>query len=148
MNLTIELVPTTCWFKNVRSEVTPKEWDILRRHCYAQASYKCEVCDGRGRKWPVEAHEVWDYNDEAKVQKLLRLIALCPPCHGVKHIGRQQATSKAAGERALKHLMEVNQVSRKTASVYILDCYATWNRRSQYEWMLDISWLDGRLPDR
>jgi hypothetical protein len=146
--LTIELVPTTAWFKNVRSEVTPTQWDILRRRCYAQATFKCEVCGGRGKKWPVEAHEVWDYNDTTHVQKLVRLIALCPQCHAVKHIGRSQATSKAAGERALKHLMKVNEWPRGRANAYIQECYEVWSERSQYEWDLDISWLDGKLRGR
>jgi hypothetical protein len=146
--LTIELVPTTAWFKNVRSEVTPKEWDILRRRTYSQASYRCEICGGRGRKWPVECHEVWDYNDETKVQTLVRLIALCPLCHAVKHIGGQQAKSKAAGERALKHLMKVNGWGRSKANAYIQHCYKVWNERSHHDWALDITWLDGKLPKK
>lgn len=143
--LTIELVPTTCWFSNVRSEVTTDEWDILRRRCYTRASYKCEICSGRGRKWPVEAHEVWHYDDLRRVQKLVRLIALCPQCHAVKHIGRSQATSKAAGERAIKHLMKVNEWKRAEAENYIAASYDQWSWRSQFEWDLDITWLKGKL---
>jgi len=29
--LTIELVPQTCWFSNVRSEVTSQMWDLLKK---------------------------------------------------------------------------------------------------------------------
>ena len=32
-------------------------------------------------------HEVWDYDDARRVQRLVRLIALCPACHEVKHLG-------------------------------------------------------------
>lgn len=145
MQLTIELVPTTCWFSNVRSEVSKDEWDLLRRRCYSAASYRCEICNGRGRKWPVEAHEIWDYDDVNKVQKLVRLIALCPNCHGVKHIGGQQSKSKAAGDRALKHLMKVNGLTKSKAEAYIQECYEVWNERSRHEWVLDITWLRGKL---
>lgn len=140
MKLTIELVPTTAWFKNVRSEVTPKQWDILRRACYSQANYRCEICNGRGKKWPVECHEIWQYHDDTHVQMLLGLIALCPACHEVKHIGRAQATGH--GTRALKHLQKVNGWTKLKAEAYIQDCYKVWNERSEFEWILDISWLE------
>src|SRR6266487_470536 len=29
MRLTVELVPTTCWFSNLRSELSKDEWDRL-----------------------------------------------------------------------------------------------------------------------
>jgi hypothetical protein len=142
-DLTIELVPTTCWYSNVRSEVTPEQWDRLRRKCYSAASYRCEICDGQGPKWPVECHEVWEYDDRRKVQSLKRLIALCPKCHGVKHIGRMQSTGK--GGVALRHLMKINGWSKKAAEAYIQKAFAQWSERSEHEWELDISWLEGKL---
>lgn len=30
--LTIELVPKTCWFSNVRSNVTPSQWNKLKKY--------------------------------------------------------------------------------------------------------------------
>lgn len=36
---------------------------------------------------PVECHEVWDYDDDRKIQRLERRVALCPACHEVKHAG-------------------------------------------------------------
>ena len=59
IKLTIELVPKTAWYKNVRSEVSKDRWDELRKECYRNANYKCEVCGGTGPKWPVECHEIW-----------------------------------------------------------------------------------------
>ena len=59
MKLTIELVPQTAWYSNVRSNVTKSEWDVLRKACYKAAGYKCEVCSGKGPKHPVECHEMW-----------------------------------------------------------------------------------------
>ena len=37
IKLTIELVPRTAWFSNVRSMVSREDWDVLRKECYAQA---------------------------------------------------------------------------------------------------------------
>jgi hypothetical protein len=130
----------------VRSAVDQRTWDFLRRGCYSKANYRCQICGGRGTKWPVECHEIWQYHDHTRVQQLLGLIALCPKCHEVKHIGRAQASGH--GERALKHLMKVNGWSRKEANEYIQKSYLVWNERSRFDWILDISWLEEKLSPR
>lgn len=137
--LTVELVPSTCWYTNVRSNVSKSDWDKLRRLTYKQANYHCEVCQGRGTNHPVECHEIWDYDDQHHIQKLVRLIALCPACHEVKHIGF--ANTRGRGEIALQHLAKVNGWSLDQAQVYVDQCFQIWQERSQYEWTLDISYL-------
>ena len=139
MKLTIELVPKGKLGANLRSELPKAEWDKLRTATYAAAGYRCEVCGGKGPKWPVECHERWEYNEETKVQHLIGLIALCPSCHEVKHIGRAGAVGR--GKQAMQHLMKVNRWSLQEASDYINDAFETWNRRSREEWSLDLSWL-------
>ena len=69
--LTVELVPKTAWYKNLRSELPEGKWDQLRKHSYRLAEYKCEICTGKGDKWPVECHEIWDYDDVNHIQKLI-----------------------------------------------------------------------------
>ena len=44
--LTVELVPQTCWFSNVRSEVTSADWNRIRRYVYERAGHSCEICGG------------------------------------------------------------------------------------------------------
>jgi hypothetical protein len=134
IKLTIELVPSTSWGDNLRSKLPKDTWDVLRRKCYQDADYCCEVC---GKPGLVHAHEVWSYDDEKHIQKLIRLIALCVPCHGVKHFGRTQAVGK--GEEAIKHLMVVNKWTRKQAIAHIKEAFKIWEQRSQYPWTLDIS---------
>ncbi len=65
--LTVELVPRTCWFSNLRSELSKEEWDRLRRPVFERAGNRCEVCGGKGTQHPVECHEVWEYDDERLV---------------------------------------------------------------------------------
>lgn len=145
MTLTIELVPSTCFYTNVRSEVSKDEWDVLRRKCYADADYKCEICGGVGPKHPVEAHEVWEYDDKNKVQKLLRLIALCPKCHMCKHWGLSQIRNKEG--ICIKHMMQVNGWSKEDVKLYVEASFEKWMQRSQHDWELDISWLDNYLEE-
>ena len=140
MKLTIELVPQSCWYSNVRSNVSKAEWDKLRTASYRKAGFKCEICGGKGPKWPVECHEVWHYDEENKIQKLVRMIALCPSCHEVKHIGL--ARIKGNFNRAVKHLMKVNNMTEQDAMDYIETAFRVWSERSKYNWELDITFLD------
>jgi len=137
--LTIELVPSTSWFSNVRSEVDPETWDLLRRLTYKKAKYLCEVCGGRGPTWPVACHEIWQYDDKNHIQKLVGLIALCPSCHEVKHIGL--AGIQRHGSRARKHLAKVNEWTRRQTRDYIDWAFEVWEQRSRHVWKLDLDWL-------
>ena len=137
--LTIELVPKGQWGINLRSELPSGEWNRLRRSVYHAANYKCEICGGVGPRHPVECHERWDYNEETKTQTLVGLIALCPACHQVKHIGRTQASGRM--EDAVNHLMKTNEWDGETALTYIEGVFEVWWRRSEEEWTLDISWI-------
>lgn len=138
--LTIELVPSTCWLTNLRSELSKSQWDQLRKATYRKANYRCEICGGKGDKHPVEAHEIWHYDDTNLVQSLQGLIALCPACHQVKHIGLAKLRGK--GEEAANHLKKVNGWNERETQQYILEAFHTWNERSKYQWQLDLTWLE------
>lgn len=138
--LTIELVPSTAWGANLRSILSKPEWDKLRKIVYREAGYVCEVCGGKGSKWPVECHEVWKYDDKLFIQKLERMIALCPACHEVKHIGF--AGTRGRGTEAIKHLAKVNGWNLEYAESYVRSMFMLWESRSRHEWTLDIRALD------
>lgn len=139
-NLTIELVPGNRWGTNLRTILSKAEWDKLRKVCYATAQNQCEICGGKGIRHPVEAHEVWHWDDVKITQRLVRLIALCPSCHDVKHIGRAFAIGH--GPRALGHLAKINGWTMRQAR----DCYdqamVQWHAKSNIPWKLDLSWLE------
>lgn len=137
--LTIELVPRTCWFSNVRERVSRQDWDRIRSQAYENAGHRCEVCGGHGSKHPVECHEVWEYDETAGVQRLVRMIALCPACHEVKHIGL--AGIKGRGDAACAHLAAVNGWTAAGASRYVEEAFAVWTARSDRAWSLDVSAL-------
>ena len=139
--LTIELVPSTCFYKNLRSLLTKRSWDSLRKACYKKAGYVCEICGGKGNRWPVECHELWEYDDSKHTQTLVGLTALCPRCHEVKHFGC--AELRGVGDRAKEWLKQINGWDEEQASAYIRKVFAEWERRCLFEWRQDLSWLDG-----
>lgn len=137
--LEIELIPEKCWFSNVRSEVSPKEWDKIRKQVYSDAYYVCQICGDVGPNHPVEAHEIWEFNDKKLIQTLIGMIALCPNCHLVKHMGFANISGKRS--IATNHFIKVNNLKRDEAQNLINDAFALWKKRSQYLYKLDISYL-------
>lgn len=135
----IDLVPSSAWFSNLRSELTAAEWDVVRRVAYQAAGYVCEVCGDRGPKHPVECHERWEYNEATRVQTLVGTIALCPACHEVTHFGLAQVRGRCA--EAKRHLMAVSGWTTEQADVHIAQAFALWARRSAVRWKLDARWL-------
>jgi hypothetical protein len=140
--LTFELVPETCWWSNVRSQVTKAQWEKCKAYVKKRSGSRCEICNGVGRKWPVECHEIWAYDDEAQVQTLVGLVALCPTCHQAKHIGRtMEVLSIGEVDRVLDHVQQVNNWSRVTVHKAVQNTFAIWQIRSQWQWDLDVSYL-------
>lgn len=137
IKLTIELVSQGSHYTNLRSIFSRKDWDLLRRHCYKKADYKCEICGGVGRKHPVECHEMWFYSRNHE-QRLDDLIALCPRCHEVKHIGLAQVKGRLHEARG--HLMLINHWDKTTANKYIDKAFDIYQERSLKDWEVDVTY--------
>jgi hypothetical protein len=144
LKLTTELVPSTLWYTNLRSLITKKQWDIIRKKCYSDANYKCEICGDTGQiqgvTHNVDCHEIWQYDDKLHIQKLIGLIALCPNCHLVKHPG--YAHSQGKSELVIRQLVKINNMTVDQAIEYIENAFIIWKERSQYKWTTDISYVD------
>lgn len=142
--LVVELVPKTCWFSNIRTMVTKKEWDKIRHLSYANANNVCEICGeigkNQGYKHNLECHEIWKFNKKTKTQHLIGLISLCPDCHLVKHFGR----AKAMGihEKCYNKLMVVNNWTIDQTLKHIDAAFVEYAERSKNTWLLDITLLN------
>lgn len=140
--LFVDLVPSSCWFTNVRYCVTPGDWERLRRMITRRAGMRCEACgageDREAQRW-LEAHERWVYDDAARVQHLERLICLCTDCHTVTHYGYAQV--RGLESKAFAHLTKVTKMDGIKARRHIDAVFALWRRRSAITWRLDLSIL-------
>jgi hypothetical protein len=147
--LTIELVPESSFYNNVRSAVSTVEWDIIKKKCYKKAGYKCEICGdtgiNQGKKYPVECHEIWEYDDKFHIQILKGFIALCPQCHQVKHVGFARINGKEP--EVIRQLMKVNKMTSTMADNYIIESFKIWEKRSDKQWKVDISYLESYKND-
>ena len=55
MKLNFELVPDSCWYSNLRSQLPKEVWDRIRKKAYARAGGKCMLCGAPTAR--LEAHE-------------------------------------------------------------------------------------------
>ncbi|MGH3718303.1 MAG: DUF5710 domain-containing protein [Pseudonocardiaceae bacterium] len=140
--LFVDLVPSSCWFTNVRSCVVPKDWQRLSRMITGRAGRRCEACGqapdpATGRR--LEAHERWAYDQPSGVQALRRLICLCDQCHTVTHFGL--AGLRGLAEEALGQLRTVTGMTDQQARAHVDDAFALWKDRSTRRWTLDLTML-------
>lgn len=139
--LRIELVPSTCWWSNLRSELPAEQWAVCKRWSSQRASRRCEICGECGPRWPVECHERWQYldDDRPRVQRLVGLISLCPACHQATHMGFASVSGHL--DQAMAHLAGVNGWTPEQCAAHLADSESVWESRSRYEWTLDVDWL-------
>lgn len=137
--LFVDLVPSTAWFSNLRSELTAAEWTVVAKKSYVRAGYRCEICLGKGHNHPVECHERWEYDSATKIQKLVDVVALCPACHESTHIGLAETRGRL--EPAMNNLMKVAKMTEQEAIQHVDMAYILWEVRSKHEWILDARWL-------
>ncbi len=138
MKLNFELVPDSCWHSNLRSLLSPAQWNLVRREAYARASGKCAICGAPSAR--LEAHERWEYDEDAHVQKLADVIAICRRCHEVIHIGRTQL--KGNKREAEAHFMKVNNCTYAEYRKALGEANEAHRRRNKVaEWKLDLSYL-------
>ena len=133
--LNFELVPDSCWYSNLRSELPKDVWDILRKKAYARAGGKCMICGAPTAR--LEAHEQWEYDDINQVQKLKNIVAICKSCHEVIHIGRTQLLGNE--RQASEHFMKVNNCSYAEYRKALGEANEKHRERSRREWQLDIT---------
>lgn len=138
LKLRIELVPSTSWYNNLRKQISQREWDKIRKKVYADYGYKCGICGASGK---LNCHEIWEYNDEKHIQKLVGFIALCDMCHFVKHIGLADVLASRGEldyEKVVEHFLKVNNCDRKLFEQHRKEAFAKWEERSTHEWQLDL----------
>lgn len=63
-------------------------WDRVRKRCYFDADYKCEICGADFVKPHYAAHELYSYDWKKGTGTFERCIAVCRTCHDAIHSGR------------------------------------------------------------
>lgn len=88
--ITMPNVPRPLHKLNPRNIMGASTWNHVRKRCYFDAGYKCEICgiDFADIKPRYAAHELYSYDWIAGTGKFERCIAVCAVCHNAIHSGR------------------------------------------------------------
>ena len=136
--LTIELVPSSSFYNNVRTLLPKSTWDKLRKESYKKANYKCEICKesglDQGYKHALECHEIWEYKGDAQILK--GLISLCPKCHMAKHVGRTIAIGKK--KMIFNHIAKVNKWTLNEVENYVGASFQEHKIKSKVKWKINL----------
>ena len=135
--LPIEIVPMSSHYNNLRKILSSSQWNKLRKIIIPPLNNQCEICGGKSPNRGLDLHEVWEYNLNTRIQKLIRLEGLCIYCHEVKHYYLAQI--KGNHHRARRRLMKINNWDATIANEYELFIHNNFLIRSEIEWELDIS---------
>ena len=102
--LSIDLLPKGAWGNDLSNTLSEKDWDTLRQYCYNRFHNSCAICGEKNAT--LHAHEIWEFNKSKQTQTLRDIIALCPKCHGVKHMRNTERIG--FGENAKRHFCLIN----------------------------------------
>lgn len=149
LKLSIELVPKTSWYSNLRSEMSKQDWDKIRKETYVKFSHKCGVCGNS--EGQLHCHEIWEYGDTTHTQTLKGFIALCVMCHHVKHIGLAGILSERGEldfDAVIEHFMSVNKCKRDTFNSHYEEAFKIWRKRSSHKWKINLGKYSGIVKGR
>lgn len=103
--ISFEFIPGVQSNRNVRSYLEFctgdfKAWQKISRECEAKSNEICSIC-GRSSKeeiygakpYHTETHEVWTFDLNKNIQKLVALQSLCVKCHQIKHLNQFDKSS-------------------------------------------------------
>ncbi|WP_157975114.1 hypothetical protein [Glycomyces dulcitolivorans] len=145
-----DMLPENVWGSNLRGILTRTQWDQLRIPVCEQARNRCQVCGqpgydpDSGIPRRPDCHELWHFEvtTTSAVQRLARLIALCPDCHRVQHTGR--AFVRGELSMVVKHLRAVNSWGDTEIRLALDNADERFHWRRRYSWDLDLSLLAGK----
>ena len=112
LKLTIEMLPSRVWRKNVRQALPRGVWNKIRERTFRIHGRKCSICGYEGKA--IEVHESWEYDYDRGILRLTDFIPLCKRCHLVKHFGMAQVLHRKGKldiTTVIAHFMGVNGCS-------------------------------------
>ncbi len=139
LKLTIELVPKTAHYANLRNALTRSAWQKIAKNTKERQGNECGICGDQGRR--LYCHEMWDYNDSCFIYTLAGFVSLCGYCHSVKHLGLTKIQAKQGLvdlEAVIDHFCKVNDCTRAKFQVHETTAFAEYHARSQHEWEPDF----------
>lgn len=137
LKLKIEPIPASTWGLSLANRLPRAEWDEIRQKTYRAANYLCEICGAGSR--PFHCHEVWAFDEERRIQRLVKFVCLCDLCHDCVHFGRTtQVKPPSYIERCIGHWCGVNRKTRVDFARYMLEIKLLNKRRADRQYIVKV----------
>jgi hypothetical protein len=128
-------IPETSWGSSLSNLLT----------AFVAAGHRCLLCGGAGK---LDCHEIWKYYEPSEdgqihrgalcgVQRLVKLIPVCPDCHETFHLGL--AGIRGRLNIALERIAALYRLSDDEREAYLTMVKEDWYRRNEFSWALDVS---------
>lgn len=137
--LFVDMIPNTSWGSNVRDLIHSTDWDRVRNHIYNRVNHICECCNNNTKETMtrLDAHERWSYDNKTKIQKLVRIVALCKFCHQTTHYGLAGIQGKI--DEVETHLKNVRLFTKNECRQHITNACKLFKERCKIKWEIDIT---------
>jgi hypothetical protein len=139
LRLKMELVPSTVWYSSLFRLLPSDVWNSIRSSIIARNGRKCQICGET--EGTMNLHEIWEYDDQKHIQKLVGFILLCKMCHHVKHIGLAGILAeegKLDYDELIEHFCRVNSCTKQDFQEHRGQAFGIWENRSKHEWRQDF----------
>ena len=130
------LVPRSSWYKSLANLLDKETWKMIRKRELRRAGYKCEICGYSGKG--LHCHEIWEYDDKRKIQKLVGYRILCERCHLAHHLGFAAVSGRL--EETVEWISEVTGMKESEVWKLVDKAFEEWEERSKYTWKIDYSY--------
>jgi hypothetical protein len=149
LKLEIELVPKPLWGLSLHRLLPKETWNAIRNDFIATNGRKCGICGET--EGTMSLHEVWNYDDEKRVQKFEKFILLCGMCDHVKHMGLAGILAKEGKldlGQVIEHFCKVNNCTREDLKKHMSATSETWKKRSKCQWKQDFGTYANLIRER
>lgn len=141
MKLELHLIPQTSYYINLRNHLGNR-WGILSKKIRSERNYTCEICGKQKEPQKMHLHELWSFDDNLCIQKLIGFECICSICHSIHHWGLSQLQGKNM-IFLTKYACEINGCTEYEWERYIEKARQEWNRRSEINWQIELGDIEG-----
>lgn len=146
MSIQIEVIPTSCIGHNLHSFSILKhgKWEEISQN--VRERHICQCCNKPFKSSELHAHEVWFFDMETHVQRLVMIASVCEKCHATIHYNFLLSNSKVRSREAFiskAHYMEVNNCEEEDFERDLNKVLAIYRKLNQIseKWSMDISYI-------
>ncbi|WNQ12074.1 hypothetical protein MJA45_03150 [Paenibacillus aurantius] len=139
LKLMVELIPEFTHGYNLHGHhgdglITGYQWNKLSKYIREESNNTCEICSTNEKNTGYDCHEVWEFNIDSKVQKLVKLQCICKNCHAVKHFGRSMGNIIGFEKIGVEHFCKVNNTTPEIFHEHYEAVCKQFIERSKISW--------------